>query len=56
VGNIGIVSIYKDPGIWHVLGQEVSWPKIAIAMSPCFERMIVSTTGVQTVDENKTKE
>lgn len=56
MGDAWIVSINKDARIWYVLGQEVPRPKLAIAMRPCLERMVIATAWVQAMDENKTKE
>lgn len=56
MGDIRIVSIDKDACIRNILGQEVSRPKLAIAVCPCLERMIISTAWVQAMNEDKTKQ
>lgn len=56
IGDARVVPIDKNASILKVLTQKISWPEVPIAMSPCLEWVIILTTGVQTMDENKTKE
>lgn len=56
IGDARVVPIDKHASILEVLTQKISWPEVPIAMCPCLEWVVIFTTGVQTMDENKTKE
>lgn len=56
VRDVGVVAIHKDPGVWDIFCQEFCWPEYAICVSPCFKRVIITASRVETVDEHKTKQ
>ena len=53
IRDVRIVSIHEDTRIGYVFCEKISGPELAVRVSPCLDWMIIPTTRIEAMNEDK---
>lgn len=53
IRNVRVIPVYEDSSLGNIQREKVAGPERPVGMGPCLEGMVISTAGVETVDEDK---